>query len=253
MSAVEDKLAALEAVAVGLESKLRRKIVTTIIVYAVLVAVVACYTTIVAGAIKELTSPEALTEHVRSVVSITVPERRSALVEQLKGNTDSMAQAAVRQVIDGVVPAAEAQLKSLLEQLTEKVAHSVEAQLMPAFGDFIKADGKKLKQDYAELVEEETGEVIVTLFISVIEEELDKYLNDHFVEAVQDLQVKIRDITKPGVELTKRQDAQRRALVSWAFLSEHGEMGSSVMFDALGGLKERLSFGADEEEAEETE
>ena len=247
MSAVEDKLAALEAVAAGLEKKLRRKIVSTKVVYGILVVVVACYTTIVARGIKKMTSPEALAEHVRSVVLVTVPERRAALVEQLKGNTDELAKAAVGQIIDGLLPAMEGQVKSFLEQMTEKVAHSVEAQLMPAFSEFIKADGKRLKQDYAELVEEETGEVIVTLFISVIEQELDKYLNDNFIEAVQDLQVKIRDITKPGVELTKRQEAQRRALVSWAFLSEHGEMGSSVLLDAMGGLKERLSFGGEEE------
>ena len=243
----EEKLRALEERAADLEGKLRGKILWTKIVYAILIAAVACYTTLVARAVKELTSPEALSEHVRSVVSITVPERRSALVEQLKGNTDDLAKAAIRQIIDAVIPAVEAQLKSLLAQMTAKVAHSVESQLMPAFGDFIKADAKRLKQDYAELVEAETGEAIVTLFISVIEQELDKYLNDHFIEAMQDLQVKIRDITKPGVELTKRQEAQRSALVSWAFLSEHGEMGSSVVFDALGGLKERLSFGAEEE------
>ncbi len=248
MTAVADKLAALEAALAEQEVTLRRKTKTTVIVYAILVGVVAGYTFYVAKLIKELTSKEALTEHIQSALSGIVPERRQAIIDQLKSSAPDLAKTAVGQIEQTVIPTIEQQAKGVLDKLAGTVVKSIREKVVPDFAEFLRKDANTLKQAHSELLDKESSEAVVLLFISIIEEELDKYLNDRFIHAVGDLRKEVMDLTKKGARLTRREDAQRRVLINWAYLAEHKDVGTSLYFDLLQDFKKKVDFVKEDEE-----
>lgn len=245
MTSPKERLSSLEEMVSEQERSLSRKFRTTVIVYAILVMVVAGYTLFVAGAINDLTSVDSLTEQVSSFLSASVPEYRQSAVDEIQSRAPQISEQAVAQTIDSLIPATEKHAQMLLDRLTDRVVRSIETELVAEFGEFIKGDADKLKRDYAELMDKETGEAVVLMFISVIENEMDKYMNDYFIDAVGDLKIRIHDLTKSGAKLTKQEDAQRRAILSWAFLAEHAETGESMYFNLFEQLRQKCEGSFD--------
>lgn len=71
------------------------------------------------------------------------------------------------------------------------------------------------------------------MYFETMAKELDTYWDQHFVKDLEAFQIQLRNITAEGKPVTKKQDAQRRVLVSWAALSKGGDSGKSEVFAAL--------------------
>ncbi len=63
--------------------------------------------------------------------------------------------------------------------------------------------------------------------------------------------------TKPEAQLTRREDAQRQAIRAWAVLSEHGDVGETLLHDMAGQANDLFikyfSAGEGKEEQSTTE
>jgi hypothetical protein len=241
MSTATERIAALEEMLNAQERKMAGKVRTVIIVYAVLILLVAAYTSFVVAAVRELTSRQAVAEQVGAWLNENLHVKRQELVDQLTGQADDYAKTAVKFVLYDVLPEIENRTRDALDGFGDLLAQEVEEQIFPAFADFIRDDAERLRREYGTLRKDETGAALVTVFIDVIEREMDKYLNDHFIAAVGELQAQIRALAKPKGPLTRKELAQRQALVHWSYLAEHGEVGSSLYYDMLQEAKERFA------------
>ncbi|OGV64639.1 MAG: hypothetical protein A3K19_29890 [Lentisphaerae bacterium RIFOXYB12_FULL_65_16] len=217
------------------------KIRTVIIVYAILILLVAGYTSFVVSAIRDLTSRKAVAEQIGAWLNENLPVKRQELVDQLKNDADSYAKTTVGFVLDTALPGIEKKTRDILDGFGDLLAQEIEEQILPAFTDFIREDAQRLKLEYGNLRQEEMGEALVTVFLEVIEKEMDNYLNDHLIAAVGDLQEQIRHLAKPHGPLTRKEMAQRQTLVHWSFLAEHGDTGTSLYYDMLQQTKDRFA------------
>jgi len=252
MDNVADRIAGLEKLLEEQERSLKGKIKWTVIGYGILVLFVLWYTLLplpgiqkgkwitAIGGIQEFTSPDTFAGYVRSWLTVNLPAQREAAVQQLSENSNVIAKTLVDKTLNEIIPMVEDRTTQVLDDLSDMLAEAVEDQLMPAFAEFIREDAPKLRRDFAELKEDETGKGIVLIFLTVIQQELDKYINDQLEVALGDLQKKLHRLTKTDASLTKKQDAQRRALMYWAYLADHGEVGKSPYFEIYEKLKGKL-------------
>ncbi len=237
---INERVEALEQLLAQQEAKLQAKTKTTVIVYAILILIVAAYTTFVAQKLREMTSREAAVELVGSWLSANVPAHRQAITDQLEANSEEYAKAVVRGALDTFLPAAEQQAQVVLVDLTDMLASAVEEQLIPAFSDYIREDTKGLKKQYAELTDKETGVVLARMFVASLEAEMDKWINEEFEERAAELQTKLLELGRKTEGLTRKEEAQKRALVCWAFLAEHGDTGESLYGDLIEAAGKKL-------------
>jgi hypothetical protein len=69
---------------------------------------------------------------------------------------------------------------------------------------------------------------------ALLGEEMDTYLTDDLILAADQLQKQLELLaTRPESQLTRREEAQRRALSAWTVLSEQGELGEGVLDDLM--------------------
>jgi len=248
MNEVAERVAALDEMLQERTKALQKRIKITIGVYVALALIVVWYTSVVLSTMKELTSRKAVAEHVQSYLREQITPKREELVAQLRENSDELAEQCVGSIVKQVVPQVEEIARFILDELADSVAVAIEKQMMPAFVDFIKQDSDKLKAQYADLQDDEVAKGVVGIFVSVIEEELDKVLDRDFEEKAQELQQRLVLLSraKKG-ELTKQQDAQRRALMYWSYLAQHHDPGTSIYYDMLMDVKDRFGvyFGKD--------
>jgi hypothetical protein len=232
---IDVRLAALEDLVTTQQTKLRGSLRTTMIVYVVLVVVVVAYTTVATRKIVELTSPDAIAEMVGAQIKEELPRQRQALVDRLNNNAEEFAGESVEFLVR-VLPKVEDQAQTMINEYTDLIVNKLQHEFVPSFAEFIKADAGNIKAQLAELSDEELAAGVVGLIMDDIEQELDKVMNDSVVAELEKLQVKLLKLAKPNATLTRSEDAQRRAIMMWAHLSETTDMGESplkVLFDEL--------------------
>lgn len=241
MTALNDKITALENLLDAREKAIAKKINRTITGFAIAIVLALGYTTWAGNLIVGYLSPKNLSEQIQATMNEQIPQIREAFVKEAKTRAPTYIAQGFDQVIASV-PFFEQYLSNSMDDMTNKVAVSIKTELMPAFTKFVKEQAPELKDKYKDLKDEEIGKAVTTIFLSIIEQELDKYFNDKFVTAVENLQKEIAAIRKPGGSLTRKQDAERRALMHWAYLAERQEIGKSVFYDMLQQAKQRFAY-----------
>lgn len=249
MSTLADKITQLEALVDEKEKKLEKKIRQTIILYAVIVVLVAAYTIVVGNILVGFLSPQMLAEQLQATLSEQIPALRETVVTEARRNTRRYVRNMADKLVESV-PVMEGMIFTKLDGLTEYLAAAVEHEVMPTFAEYIKAHAPELKEKYAQMKDPETGKGIALIFLSVLETEMDKYLNEKLIGSMEGLQKDLIKLSKPGAALNRKQDAERRALRYWAYLAEHGDTGNSVVLDLVEKAKQRFLdiMGMEEEE-----
>lgn len=242
MNKVEEKIRALEQLVDERERKLNRKIKTTIVIYAVLVVVVAAYTTIIVPKFKEETSPEKLHEIARGTIGEHITELRIRAADHIREHSADWASLAVRRSIE-MIPQLEDPILQLSDDLNDYIAEHIEHVLIPSFTNALKEHAEEIRDRYKEFNDEEKMRGLALIFIEVFEEQMDDYLNDRFTVEVFELQKRLMDFSRTGGQMTKKQDAQRRLLINWLYIAEVGESGESPLttyLESLGGQVQAL-------------
>lgn len=239
MNNLETKLATLEALANEQEAKLSKGIRNAIITYMILALVVFGYTLFVGNKLIELTSPQVVKEQFMAYIN-QVPQQRQALYDTYKKNSDAWAKALVSNVIDSM-PLLENQIQALLTQYTDALARQVETEILPSFTAYLKAEAPEIQAKYKDLTDKDVAIGMANIFVDIIETEMDKYINKELVDDLNKLQVQLQELAKPNASLTQRQDAQRRVIQYWVFLTEHTPVGESVFNGFMPVIKEQVA------------
>ena len=243
---------AIESWAEQQERRARRSVKVSAIIYGILVLLVAGYTLIVVPMLKELTTPAALGEQAYGWLQTELPAQRHALVDYCVANSPMWAESGIG-LVKGAVPTLEKHITDTLDTYTESLTEHLQTELVPRLSEAVKKDAPKLKTQYEELRKTNKDQEIPVLLATLLDAEMDKYLNDEFISATEGLQVQLRQLaTKPESQLTRREDAQRQALRAWAVLSEHGDVGETLLQDMAEQANDLFikyfSAGEDQEE-----
>jgi hypothetical protein len=252
MSRVSDRITNLENLIEERESKLRKKITSTKVIYGILVLVVAGYTLAIVPLIKKESSVDKMLEIATGMLSQHATNLRTTAVDHIKENSDGWAKLAVTSAMDSI-PKLGTPILAVFDDLTDYIVQHLESVLIPAFTQSIVENAGELKDQYAEFKDEEKMEGLSLIFVEVLEDEMDKYLNDRFVTEVFKLQRQLHSISGSNKTLTKREDAQRRILVNWMYLSKHGESGESFFSNLVDKVKHQFKSLLEVEEEDDIE
>ncbi|MCK5802919.1 MAG: hypothetical protein KAI66_08805 [Lentisphaeria bacterium] len=234
------------------ERRARRSVMVSAIIYGVLALFVAGYTLIVVPLLKDLTTPTALGEQAHGWLQTELPTQRRALVDYCLTSSPMWAENGM-ELVKGAVPTLEKHITDTLDSYTERLAGHLRTELVPRLSEAVTRDASKLKTQYEELKKANKDQEIPVLLATLLDAEMDKYLNNEFVTATEGLQVQLRQLaTKPESQLTRREDAQRQAIRAWAVLSEHGDVGETLLHDMAEQANDLFikyfSAGEDQEE-----
>jgi hypothetical protein len=232
------RVASLEAWSETQERRARRSFLWSAVAYGVLVLIVLAYTLIILPILKGLTTPTVLGEQAHAWLLTEVPAQRRALIGYCMDNSPVWSQAGV-ELVKSAVPALEEHIKAVLETYTSKLADSVKSDLGPALTKAVTARTPELKAKYEELKKTNKGQEVAGTLAALLSQEMDTYLTNDFIVATEKLQNQLRDLaTRPESQLTRREEAQRRALSAWTVLSEQGDMGQGMLNELTGKANE---------------
>jgi len=218
----------------------------TVIVYAVVVIAVLIYTTIAANKLIELSSRDAIAEMIGAELKSALPAKRAELMARLNDNADDLAIELVGYLKESV-PALENHVQVLLDDYTDTLVGQLKGELVPSFAGFIKESASEINLKFKELTDEEISQGVVELVIDDIEVELDKFMNDSLVSTMEGLQKQLVKYASPNAKLTRSEDAQRKALMYWAYLSETTEIGESPLKQIFGEINSRYRLFSGED------
>jgi hypothetical protein len=240
MSTEKTALDSLEAAVKAENEKLQKSATMTLRVYAGIIVVVLVYTSVVFNWIVKEAAPKPLAARTIEMAKAQVVTTRDDFITEFKANSESYAQKCAKSIVD-YMPAVEQQIELFMMESADTLVDELENQIIPAFTDYIDADKTTLKDRYKDMTDDEMTQGVALLFIEVIEKELDKYINDEFVESVEDLQRQLHALAGASSKgLTRKQDAQRRVITCWSHLSETSEIGGGILDAPLKDLKEKL-------------
>ena len=251
MSKIADKITGLEDLLEERERKLYKKIRNSIMIYVVLVIFVIAYTSFVVTQIKKLTTVEYAFEIIKGTMSEQVTTLRNKGTQKIKENSDMWATNLVIQIVD-TIPLLEKPVLMIFDDMTNYIVLHVENVLVPAFTANLRENAEELKSRYKEFQDEEKMQGLSYIFVEIFENEMDKYINDKFVSEVFNLQKKLRELSSDNVELTRKEEAQRRILINWMYLTDNADFSESPLSRLVDKLSRQLQslIGYDEEEEE---
>jgi len=249
MDNLSARLSSLESLVEARQDEIEKRLRKTVVVYSVLVVLIALYTSFVSSKIAEYLEPQAVSEQFEALMRAQIPVQRMTITLE----AEQLSRELIGELSETVlarVPGLESYLVSRLDMMADMLAKEIEVQVMPAFTKFVKEEAPALKQQHKDLADGEAAEGFVLLLTDTIGEEADKYLNDNMIGAVGDLKAQLVRLTKPGAKLTRKEDAQRRALIYWAYLAENAEMGSTIYHELIQEASRRFEALLKGEETE---
>jgi hypothetical protein len=236
MSNPAERVQALEEMIETQGKHIRRGIKTVAWIYAILIIIVLAYTTYVyhfiTGIVEEQTTEEQVIAYTRSWCATELPKHRETAVKKLREESDVWSKDLVAAVIN-MIPTLEQRLKGHTDMAITSMMVELNREVMPAFKKQLEASAMTVKQSWGDLSNEAFMKTISEMYFETMAKELDVYWDQHFVTELETFQKKLHNITAEGKAVTKKQDAQRRVLVSWAALSKGGDSGKSEVFAAL--------------------
>ncbi len=236
MNKAAERVQALEKMIETQEKRIRRGMKMVAWIYAVLIIIVLAYTTYVykfiTDVVEEQTTEDQVTAYTRSWCITELPKHRKTALKKLREESDLWAKDLVTAVIN-MIPVLEDRLKVHADMAIASMMVELNKEVLPAFEKQLEADAMTVKQSWNDLGNEAFTKTISELYFETMAKELDFYLDQHFVKDLEEFQAELRNITAEGKPVTKKQDAQRRVLVSWAALSKGGDSGKSEVFAEL--------------------
>gem|GEM_PF-1840426 len=236
MSKPAEHVQALEEMIETQEKHIRRGMKTVAWIYAILIIIVLAYTTYVykfiTDVVEEQTTEEQVVEYARSWCATELPKHRETAVQKLREESDVWSKNLVAAVIN-MIPALEQRLKDHTDMAIASMMVELNKEVMPAFKKQLEANAMIVQQSWGDLSNEAFTKTISEMYFETMTKEFNVYWDQHFVKDLEAFQTKLHNITAEGKPVTKKQDAQRRVLVSWTALSKGGDSGKSEVFAAL--------------------
>ncbi len=123
-------------------------------------------------------------------------------------------------------PEAEIFIRELREDLRVQVRKRAEERLLESMISSLENSADDI-QNIDALEEKMQG--LSMIFVEILENEMDKYINDKFISEAFKLRYKLNSLAAPKKELTRRESAQRKIIVNWLYLVDNARTGETPL------------------------
>lgn len=225
-------IAKVDHLAKVIQEKKNKAIGTTkmyAIIYGVIVLFVFGYTSIIFAKIKEYSTPDNISALVKNKIKESLPNLNQTLVAQAKKNAPIIAERAVEAVNESI-PKIEDLVKNIIDDNARKIILQIKGDMFPKFHKILKDNAKAINDSADALTDEKTAKEIAKTLVKEIEREIDyNIIGDEFYKKLDSFRVELEKVaTKPANQLTMKEAAERKIIVSWIYLIKNGESLQSV-------------------------
>ena len=202
---------------------------TASFVYVLLAVFVVIYTSILFSWIKESVKADSLSAILKNVVSNEMSKLPTLLDELVDKNAENIADNMVAAVYEQI-PSLEKIAKDMIDEHSEALLSQIQTSLFPQFHDILRENAEAIKIAAEALSDEEATKELAKILVKKITEEIDYNHGIITSEAegkLEEIRKHLDDIAaKPLSELTLKEAAQRKIIVSWLYLmSKHESLG----------------------------
>ncbi len=200
------------------------------VVYGILVIFVFGYTTYIYHMIQKVATPDSISAMIRSQISSAIPDVHKKLMKYAEEQTPVMTEKIIQMAHDKI-PEVEKKIQDTIDEQTTSFIKEIKKDLFPEFMDILKGHAKEIGENAKIL----TDEVAAQELVNTITKELDDKINyeivgDEFFGKFHEVRKELDNLaTKPLKDMTRKELAERNAIVNWYYLIHNGESLNSVL------------------------
>lgn len=230
MNSIEAKIDALSKQIEEKRNKAVRMAKITAIVYAIIVIFVFGYTTFLMSWIQKATTVDNVSAYMQDTLRGMIPQFHQQILKYSKEQIPVLSDKIINLIHENI-PAIEDMAKNAVSDSVGKLITEIKDQVFPQFIEVIRANSKEIGE-YAEVLTDETATAeLAKMIVSEMEKNIDyNIIKDEFYQQFNTLKKQLDELAeKPVSEMTKKELAERNALVNWMFMMKHGESFQSVL------------------------
>lgn len=209
-----------------------------VVAYVILVVFVFGYTSFLMRWIKLEVSADQISAQMRLQLeeNLLTDKKRQQILAFCRGRIPMIADSIAVATHQKLMPAAKTKIKSILSKQADLIAKKTRKEMAPEIMKFV-ADHAAEFQQHSDVADEKIAVELAKVLSSDMEKEMDGVINDKVKHRISALRTELHAIAaKPYAKLTKKEAAERRLIVNWVFLMEHGEAPSDVFGSFLQSL-----------------
>jgi hypothetical protein len=236
-----EKLQTIETMVGEREMALTKQLRVTAWVLGILAVAAIIYTTVVANMLLSFMTPQQLAMQFRAFLESELPSARTMIINHAKANSAEYVRAAGNQLL-GFIPSAESYAKSHLDEGMNALMKNLESDLAPVLGNYVSSLTPELRETLKKDAGGDPNKMFGLVLSNALDKELENILNKDVDLALGKFNDSILKYKDPANIKTRHDDAVRRTLIYWSWLSKQaGEAVANDPNGEEGGLMRMMS------------
>ncbi len=242
MNDVEAKINSLEKTLRTEHEKMLSSVKLTALVYGLLAIFVFAYTSYVFTKIKELATPANVAALAGDYAKEKIPLIKQHLAEQVDSNASLWADQLVSHA-HKLIPQLGDVAKRQVDSLADTLITEIKSKHLPALKDYLKRNVDEALT-HAEIVsDDKIAKAYAVLLVEELDGEMEKIMDNKIYQQIEYIHTEVETlINKPKSKLTKKEDAEKRVLMYWAYLAKHKDMGESIFTEKMKTLTDGFNY-----------
>jgi hypothetical protein len=205
----------------------------TLLVYAALVVFVAAYSLFLTTTIRRDATPNALSIVFLEKVRDSLPQLLDGVEEKMEANATNLAEKTVKSIYH-IIPQVTEMAKVQCDLLIEAQLNEIEATYMPKIRRKIKVSMEKIIANKDLGKDKDLAKALTMEVVNELDREVGEILGKEFFNRLDELTANVKALRVKKVStMTNREYAERKMIVYWLFMTDHGRTGNSVMASFL--------------------
>ncbi len=199
------------------------------IVFGILVIFVFGYTTFIFNQIEGLTTNESISGLISSKVSDTIPKIHDKIVEYSHQQVPELTEKLIKMAHDNI-PTVEDYVKKTIDKQVESFIAETKKDIFPELMEVLRGHSKDFGENAKIFTDETAAKELIKIISSEFEQKIDyDIIGDEFFGKFHDLRRQLDELaTKPVSEMTRKEMAERNAVMNWMYLISRGESLQSI-------------------------
>lgn len=230
MNQLEAKIEALEKQLSERKAKAISRARTTAIVYGILVIIVFTYTLYIYSVIRDMATPENVSSMITSQISAMIPDVHQKISKYVEDQTPVMTQKIIDMAHEQL-PEVEKKIHAVIDEQTTMFIKELKKELMPEFLDVLKSHSKEIGENAKVLTDEVAAQELVKTIVKELEDKINyEIIGDEFFGKFHEVRKELDILaSKPVNEMTRKELAERNAIVNWYHMINSGESLNNIL------------------------
>lgn len=195
------------------------------IIYLVVVLFVFIYTNVIMEMIKVQVTPDNLSAQLRVTIEeqLLSDENCEKVISYCKEQGPIWAEDLVGMTHKQIIPMVKLQVKDAVDKTADEGIVAMQKELFPKIKKLINANAHELSK-HKDITDQNIANEMAKILVDECEKQIDGFINDNVKYRIGVLRDQLENMSSsPLDKLSKKQAAERKVIVSWVYLLEHGE------------------------------